>query len=47
MLHNERRGTPLLSGAKLQKLFEDAGFVDIQVVEKLIDYGTYTNGLVS
>ena len=37
-----REGTAAPSAEEYRQLLEDAGFVDINVITELIDYGCYT-----
>jgi len=46
-LYHEERGTSLQSIQRQVQLLEDAGFIEIQVFEKCIDCGCYTEGLRS
>jgi hypothetical protein len=43
-LHHEEKGTALQSMDRQRQLLEAAGFIDIQVFEKYIDCGCYTEG---
>ena len=43
-LYHEERGTALQTVERQRQLLEEAGFIDIQVVEKCIDCGCYTEG---
>jgi len=42
-----QRGTPYVTADFQRQLLEDAGFVDIQVSKKWLDYGTFTQGIPS
>lgn len=41
----ENRDTPHPKAEDFRRYFEDAGFVDINVIEKLIDIGGWSGGL--
>jgi len=42
-----KEGTAAPSAEEYQQLLEDAGFVDINVITELIDYGCYTQSLIN
>ena len=42
-----KKGTPLQSVQQQTQYLEQAGFVDIQVIEKTIDCGAYTEGMAN
>jgi hypothetical protein len=41
----KQKGTPYLSAEEYGQLMKEAGFVDLQVIYKLCDHGTYTQGM--
>lgn len=41
----EERGTPYQSPTETKQFFEDAGFVDIRVVNKSIPIGDWSEGV--
>jgi hypothetical protein len=41
-----KRATPFPSADDTLQLFHDAGFVDIEVYEKLIDFGDWREGFI-
>jgi hypothetical protein len=43
--NEERKGKPYLSAEAQRQFVQDAGFVDIQVIQKWCDHGTYTDGM--
>jgi hypothetical protein len=44
---HDKRGTRMLTAEDQRQWLEDAGFVDIQVIEKCTDCGTYTRGMAA
>jgi len=44
--YQKKKGTPLLTAEMQRRLVEEAGFVDIQVIEKCIDFGSWSEGLI-
>jgi hypothetical protein len=42
--NEERKGKPYLRAEEQRQFVQDAGFVDIQVIQKWCDHGTYTKG---
>jgi hypothetical protein len=41
----EERGTPYQTPAEMERLFKDAGFVDIRVIQKSIPIGGWSEGV--
>jgi len=41
-----KKRTPILTAERQRGLVEDAGFVDIKVIEKRIDFGSWGEGLI-
>ena len=39
-------GTPILTAERQLRLVEEAGFTDIEVNEKRIDFGSWSEGLI-
>jgi hypothetical protein len=37
-------GTPMFTAEEQKALVEEAGFIDVQVIPKWIDFGKFTNG---
>jgi len=42
----KQKGTPILTGEQQKRLVEEAGFIDIEVIEKRIDFGSWSEGLI-
>jgi len=44
--YQQSKGNPIQTAEMQRRFIEDAGFVDIQLIEKRTDFGSWSEGLI-